>query len=219
MCVVGQVAAIRGALQKLRDDKAVALAPLLQSSADADTNAARLRARRQELVKEIEGIDDGLKKLLEKKQALQKEANEHEAAFKSRTAALEEQNRGLSALVARSEAVPALVESLVALRSNLTHEKFAVKVRLPHDMRCMTHDRVTRGKEERGRGSLSSTRCVKCSVASCSAVLPSLELCAVCDRVVRVLVCGAAPFYRQRPVWPTPLPPLLAPARRSPTPR
>ena len=50
-----QVAAIRGQLQKLRDDKAAALVPIVQASGEVDAHAAKLRARRQELVKEIEG--------------------------------------------------------------------------------------------------------------------------------------------------------------------
>ena len=74
-------------------------------------------------------LDDSLKKLVEKKQSLQREVTEQEALYKARSTALEEQNRGLSALVARSEAVPAIVETLVALRSSLTHEKCALKVR------------------------------------------------------------------------------------------
>ena len=134
------------------------MAPIVQSSAEVDNNAAKLRARRQELVKEIEsafyrdpvgcfamtspqsckrshvvsvvctGIDEGVKKLAEKKASLQREVNDQEALFKARSSALEDQNRGLSALVARSEAVPAIVDSLVGLRSDLTHEKCALKV-------------------------------------------------------------------------------------------
>ena len=52
---VEQVLAVRAQLQKLRDDKKVALEPFIAASADVDAQAAKLRVRRAELLKELEG--------------------------------------------------------------------------------------------------------------------------------------------------------------------
>ncbi len=46
---------MRAQLQALREEQAAALSPIVQSSAEVDTQAAALRSRRQAVVKELEG--------------------------------------------------------------------------------------------------------------------------------------------------------------------
>ncbi len=50
-----QVLAVRAQLQKLRDDKKAALDPFIAASSEVDAQAAKLRAKRAELLKELEG--------------------------------------------------------------------------------------------------------------------------------------------------------------------
>lgn len=131
---------MRAQMGRLRAEQAALLAPVAESTTKLDGDAAKLRTRRQELIKELDGlcalvrrpafhtlliplalagIDEQLRGMVDQKAQLQRSVVDIDARFRQQLADLDSQSKGIAAIVGKLDAVPALHASLGRLSSEL----------------------------------------------------------------------------------------------------